>query len=152
MRRGKIVRFVLIAAALAMCFCLTACGNKYSSSYYAVGMTRTSTSTKSTLYFKEFDGRFVFKMKAKEDKNALSYSAELGVGKIKITYDCLYENTYEVLLDAAEGEGKREGVILPDPDRGLPSGTVYVIVESEGVCENGTFSFSLVENEQAQNF
>lgn len=118
---------------LAMPFCLCGCG-KYSSHYNAVGFVHSNESKSAFMNFYEFEGRMVFRLK-NTGGGRIDFSAKLESGDAVIYYDC--------------GEGKKEMVSAhPSCDfksstPPLKSGTVYIIVETDGKCRNGGFNFEI---------
>lgn len=84
--------------------------------------------------FYSFDGRMVFKLK-NAHHGTLSCSASLETGSAAVYAVCGGEKT--ALFSISGGE-KRDLC-----SEGLGNGSVYVIVETDGKCENGNFRFDL---------
>ena len=70
------------------------------------------------------------------DEVFISYDAELGDGNIKVYYDFNDEklNLFEI-KDGDSIEGKSETF--------TGNKTIYIIIESDGKCNSGSFSFVL---------
>ena len=123
-----------VALGLALLFCLSGCG-KYTSHYNATAFVHSNESDSAFMSFWKFEGRMVFRLKCKEAKEQLSYTAKLKTGSATVYYDC--------------GDGKTELCALDAGDEtqasidGLKPGTVYVIVEADGHCEEGDFHFDI---------
>ena len=119
---------VLILLALA---CLVGC-SKYTSRYSAVLLVSTGTSKSGSINFTSFSGTKVFKLKS---SGQLNYSAELGTGSATVYYDCNGTKTELFSIGAGQKVGPSSIAVTP--------GTVYVIVETDGKCQNGKFSFEV---------
>lgn len=66
----------------------------------------------------------------------ITYEATLGKGKINVYYDF---NDEKLNLFAIETDGVVEG----ETETFTGNKTIYVIIESEGKCNEGSFSFAL---------
>lgn len=119
---------VLILLALA---CLVGC-SKYTSRYSAVLLVSTGTSKSGSINFTTFSGTKVFKLKS---SGQLNYSAELGIGSATVYYDCSGTKTELFSIGAGQKVGPSSITVTP--------GTVYVIVETDGKCQDGKFSFDV---------
>lgn len=122
---------------LVLCFALSACGNKYVSRYNATLMVKTNTSNKASVSFDSFSGTYVMQFRNNSaDEVFVSYNATLGEGNIKVYYDFADEklNLFEIGTDGI-AEGKTETV--------AGNKTIYIIIESDGKCREGSFSFVL---------
>lgn len=131
----KFAGAIIAVAALVLCFTLSACANKYTSHYSATLMVRTNTSEKASVSFNTFSGTYVMKFKNKDDGQAfLTYNATLEEGSIKVYYDFNGEklNLFEI-GDNGSFEGETQTF--------TGNKTVYVILESDGKCNAGSFSF-----------
>ena len=123
---------VLLVSAV-MLLSLTGCG-KYTSSYKAVGFVHSNVSDSAFMNFYSFDGRMVFRLKSSHEGD-LQYTAKLESGSATVYYDS--HGTKEELFSISSGE------TLDSHGGYVESGTVYIIVETDGACENGDFQFSL---------
>lgn len=112
---------------------LTGCGG-YSSSYKAVGLVRSASSVSAFMSFISFDGTMVFRLKC-GDESTLRYTADLESGSAAVYCDCGGGKTELFSLRGGDEADSRFGDIV--------SGTVYVIIETDGVCRSGNFDFSL---------
>ena len=125
-------RLSLVAMLILICVCFNGC--KYVSSYSATICIHSSSSDSGSIQFESLTGTYVFKMKP-ESTNTLYYTAKLGSGSLKVYYD--NDDEKKELFTLNSGEAK-EFTLTP-----LKSGTLYVIIETNGKCENGDLSFSL---------
>lgn len=128
----KITALILSAALL---FPLAGCG-RYVSHYKAVGFVHSNGTDSAYMSFYSFDGRMVFKLKSKADA-ALRYSAKLETGDAVVYYDV--DGTKRELCAMRSGDAV-EPIAIP-----IESGTVYIIVETNGSCTNGDFRFDVAE-------
>lgn len=138
----KIASVIIAAATLILCFALSACGSKYASNYSSTLMVRKNTSTTASVSFDGFSGTYVMQLNNKGDGEALiTYEAMLGEGNIKVYYDFNDEK-----LDLFEI--KTDGVVEGKTETFTGAKTIYIIIESDGKCKEGSFSFAL---EQSKN-
>ena len=125
-------------SALFLCivllFSFSGCG-KYTSHYNATAFVHSNESDSAFMSFWKFEGNMVFQLKCKQAGQSLAYTAKLETGSATVYYDC--------------GDGKTELCALNAGDETestleeLKPGTVYVIVEADGQCENGDFHFDI---------
>ncbi len=133
----KFAGFIFAVATLVLCFTLTACKSKYVSHYSATTMVSSNTSNSASVSFGSFKGTYVMKF---NDSGAgevlISYEATLGEGNIKVYYDFNDEklNLFEIATDG-NVEGKTETFTR--------NKTIYIIIEADGKCKEGSFSFVL---------
>ena len=125
-------RLPLVAMLILICVCFNGC--KYVSSYSATICIHSSSSDSGSIQFDSLTGTYVFKMKP-ESTNTLYYTAKLGSGSLKVYYD--NDDEKKELFTLHSGESA-DASLTP-----LKSGTLYVIIETNGKCENGDLSFSL---------
>ena len=124
-----------IIAALLILFTLTLCGcTPYTSSYRAVGYVHSNTSNKAEMSFYEFSGTQVFNWQTKSGEH-IKYTAKLESGKADVYCDC---GEGKVLLFTINGGDEFNG-----QSEALPVGKVYLIVETDGKCSNGSFVFTV---------
>ena len=138
----KFARVVIAAAALVLCFTLSACGNKYVSRYSAMLMVRENAPNKASVSFDSISGTYVIKLKNKSaDEAFINYEATLGEGNIKVYYDFNDEklNLFEI---------ETNGFIDGKTETFTGNKTIYIIVESDGECSDGSFSFALEKSEK----
>lgn len=109
-------------------------------------MISKNTSDNASVSFAEFSGTYVIKFRNKGDNGAyITYNATLNEGIIKVYYDFNDEK-----LDLFEIEN---GGLIEGKTKIFFTGnkTIYIIIESEGKCNTGSFSFALeqvrIENE-----
>lgn len=137
----KFANVIIATLMLVLCFTLSACGNKYTSKYSATLMVRTNTSNEASVSFDTFDGTYVIKLKNKGSEKAfITYNARLEEGNIKVYYDVNDEklNLFEIGADGSF-EGKTEAFTSDE--------TIYIVIESDGKCNEGSFSFVLKKSE-----
>ena len=127
----KKIVILLVSAMLALS--LTGCG-KYVSSYKALGFVHSNDLSSAYMNFYTFEGRMVFKLKSSGEGD-LKYSAKLESGSATVYYD--YLGTKSKLFSVSGGEE------LASYGGYVDTGTVYIIVETEGECRNGVFQFNL---------
>ncbi len=122
-----------LMASLIILLLLTGCG-KYSSSYKAVGFVHSNSSASAEMSFYSFDGKMVFKLKSSGEGD-LKYAAKLESGSATVYYD--YYGTKSELFTISSGDE------LDSHGGYIESGTVYIIVETNGECMNGEFSINV---------
>ncbi|MDE7162681.1 MAG: hypothetical protein K2O44_01205 [Clostridia bacterium] len=133
----KFVSAIIAVATLVLCFTLCACATKYVSHYSSSTMTTTETSDKASISFGSFSGTYVMKLQNNgADEAVITYEATLGEGKIKVYYDYNDEK-----LDLFEIGAN--GSVDSKTEAFTGNKTVYVIIESDGKCKDGSFSFTL---------
>ncbi len=122
---------LLVSALLVLSF--AGCG-RYTSGYKAVGFVHSNESDSAFMSFRSFEGRMVFKLKSASEGD-LKFTAALETGNAAVYYD--FYGTRQALFSISAGE-------TIDAHGGyVESGPVYIIVETDGVCRNGDFRFSL---------
>ena len=124
--------FSLIAPWIILLL-LTGCG-KYSSSYKAIGFVHSNSSSSAEMSFYSFDGTMVFKLKSSGEGD-LKYTAKLESGTATVYYD--YYGTKSELFTISSGEK------LDSHGGYVETGTVYIIVETNGECMNGELSINI---------
>ena len=129
----KKIVILLVSAMLALS--LAGCG-KYVSSYKALGFVHSNKSDSAYMSFASFVGRMVFKLKSSGEGD-LKYSARLESGSATVYYDFYGDRQELFSISGGEGADSRGGYV--------EAGTVYIIVETDGGCQNGEFRFSLDE-------
>ena len=133
---------IIAVVSLVLCFTLSACVNKYASRYSATLMISTNTSNNASVSFDTFSGTYVIQLKNNgADEVFITYNATLEEGKINVYYDFNDEklNLFEIGTDGSI-EGKTEAF--------TGNKTIYVIIESDGKCNAGSFSFVLEKSEK----
>ena len=129
----KKIVILLVSAMLALS--LAGCG-KYVSSYKALGFVHSNRSDSAFMSFASFEGRMVFRLKSSGEGD-LKYSARLESGSAVVYYD-FYGDRQELFSISGGEEAESRGGYVE-------AGTVTVIVETDGSCQNGEFRFSLDE-------
>ena len=120
-------RIFSLIALLSILISLTGCG-KYNSSYKAIGFIHANDSTSAMMNFYSFDGTIVFKLKSSGEGD-LKYTAKLESGTATVYYD--YYGSKAELFSISSGEE------IDSHGGYIESGTVYIIVETNGECMNG---------------
>ena len=116
-------------AVILMLLCLTGC-SEYTSSYKAVGFVHSNTSKSAMMSFYSFDGRMVFKIKS---SGTVTCSGALESGNATVYYG--NKDTKKELFTIKAGEE------IEAHSEDVESGTIYIIVETDGKCTNGSFDF-----------
>ena len=104
-------------------------------------MVSTNFSNKASVSFDSFSGTYVIKLKNNSpDEAFLTYEATLGEGNVSVYYDFNDEklNLFEIEADGSV-DSKTEA---------FTGKTVYIIIESDGKCNDGSFSFALEKSEK----
>lgn len=122
-----------VIVAAFMLLSLVGC-SKYPSKYKAVGFVHSNESSSAFMDFYSFDGRIAFKLKSTGEGD-LKYSAKLESGSATVYYDFYGTKTELFSISSGDEINSHGGYI--------EAGTVYVIVETNGECQNGNFRFSL---------
>ena len=128
----KLICF-LLAVLFVLPFCLVGCGG-YASHYKATLFVHSQKSDEAMANFSSLEGSFVQQLNCKEAGKQLVWSASLGEGKATVFYD--------------NGSGKNELFSLNGGEEAASSidlrqGRVYLILETEGACKNGSFRFAI---------
>lgn len=126
---------VLVAVVTALLVLAFSGCNKYTSSYKATAMVKTSSTKSASMSFSSFEGTMVFKLKCGSDDEQISYSAKLENGSAKIYYDC--NGTKTELLSVTGGDD------VSGLAGELQKGTVYIIVETSETGKDGRFGFEI---------
>ena len=114
---------------------------KYSSDYNAVGFVHNNDSNSAFMNFYTFDGCIVFKLKSSAEGD-VHYTAKLESGSAAVYYDAFGEKE-ELFTISDGGEIDSQGGYIE-------AGTVYIIVETDGKCQNGEFHFSIGDEDAEQ--
>ena len=131
MKTMKRVGILLLTFALLLTS--SGCG-RYVSSYKAVAFVRSNDRDSASMSFYSFEGRMVFKLRS-EGEGHLKYSAQLESGSVTVYYDAY--GTKEELFSIEGGEE------ISSEGGYLEKGTVYLIIETDGECSNGSFSVEI---------
>ncbi|MDE6273615.1 MAG: hypothetical protein K2L87_01020 [Clostridiales bacterium] len=136
----KFASVIITVVTLVLCFALSACGDKYASHYSSTAIVSQNTSSEASVSFSTFSGTYVIKFNYTGNDKVITYNATLEEGNIKVYYDVNGEKLH--LFDiGADGsvEGKTEEF--------TSNNTIYIIIESDGKCKEGSFSFALEKSE-----
>ena len=124
-----------LALLLAFLCFLSGCGG-YASKYSAVGFVHSNTSDAAFMEFYRFEGTMVFRLKCRDAAaETIRCSGRLESGSAAVSYDCGGGKTELFAIGAGEEIESAVGQ--------LAAGTVYIIVETSGACENGAFRFEI---------
>ncbi|MBD5092216.1 MAG: hypothetical protein HDT36_02395 [Clostridiales bacterium] len=137
----KFASIIIAVLIVVLCFTLTACGTKYKSNCSSTAMVETKDSNSATVSFGTFSGRYVIKFNDTiKESTVITYNATLEEGSIKVYYDFGDEklSLFEIGTDGSV-EGKSEAFAR--------NKTVYIIIESDGKCNECSFSFALKKAE-----
>ena len=126
-------KVAILIVSLLLIGSLSGCG-KYSSNYRAVAFVHSNESDSAFMSFSSFEGRMVFKLKSSAEGD-LKYTAKLESGKATVYYD--FYGTKQELFTISGGEE------IDTHGGYVENGTVYIIVETDGGCQNGDFRFSV---------
>ena len=138
----KFASSIIAVVTLVLCFVLSACENKYVSRYNAMLMVRTNTSNKASVSFDSFSGTLVMHLKNKSaDEVFIDYEGTLREGNIKVYYDF---NDEKLNLFEIEAKGSVDG----KTETFTGNKTIYIIIESDGKCSDGSFSFVLEKSKK----
>ena len=139
--KKRVHKYAVMMLIILSILTLTACG-KYISSWSATGFVHSNTSKSAYMSFWKFSGTMVFKLKCTDDtKEILKFSGKLDNedeeenGNITVYYDI--DGTKRELFSLANGESVEASL-----DK-LNEGTVYIIVETDGSCEDGELDFNI---------
>ena len=124
-------RAFLLSVIFILLLMMTGCG-KYVSSYKAIGFVHSNSSDAAEMSFYSFNGRMVFKLKSSGEGD-LKYTGKLESGTATVYYDYYGSKSELFTIRSGEEYDSRGGYV--------ESGTVYIIVETDGECMNGSFSF-----------
>ena len=126
----------IITVMLIGTLCLTGCA-KYISSWSATMYVHSNTSHSTYMNFGTLNGTEVQTLKCKEETGTLKYSAKLDTGSATVYID--YDGEKKELFKIGAGEE------IEDSFDGLKEGKIYIIVETDGKCEEGKFEFEIEE-------
>ena len=130
----KIVSLLLALICIVCALGSVGC-SKYVSRYYAIAFVHSNESDSAFMEFYSFEGTMVFRMRAADASGKLRFSAKLEDGSAKVYYDCGGTKTELFTLHAGDE-------IDSSVDLGR-TGTVYVIIETDGECRNGSLHFEI---------
>lgn len=125
----------IAAAALLLIMALTGCGG-YNEHYTATIQISSEGNNKAYQRFEKFNGTRVLDMRNSDrDKDTLYYTATLGEGSVTVYVD--YDGKKRELFTIEGGEEVDDCITDIDFHK------VYVIIESDGTCEDGDFEFEI---------
>lgn len=125
----------VMAMMMAVLLGLTGCDG-YVSSYKATMCVTTDTGKSASLSFATLEGSKVLTMNVnKGAKGVLEYTGKLEGGSATVYYDD--NGTKKKLFTIGAGEN------VEDSFSDLEKGKLYVIIETDGKCEKGKFTFEV---------
>ena len=149
------VAVVLLAIGLAGC-------GKYVSSYRALALVRSTRPGSASVSFSELEGTMAFRLKCRKGPGGLEIfsSAKLESGSATVYCDSDGTKREWFTIEAGSGDTMVYFYSYPDGTKleGLPleageelrtpweyvsPGTVYVVIETDGKCEEGSFRFEV---------
>ncbi len=125
----KLAAVMLIAVTILS---FTACST-YVSRYSSIASITKNTREEGSIKFGSLDGTYVFKLRPDED-GEISYEATFESGALKVYYDAGEGKTELFAISAGERLSGEAGKVKKGK-------TVYVIIETDGKCEEGEFTF-----------
>ncbi len=131
----KTVRIPALLLTVIFLFGLGGCGG-YRSSYDAVGCVDSGNSQSVSLRFHQLSGTKVYRLKMKNAEGGIVCSGKLGEGHITVSYD--YRGIKSELFTLSGGESLAEQTLGY-----IEQGPVWLLVETDGLCKDGEFRFSL---------
>ncbi len=138
----KFARVIFVTALLVLCVMFSACGSGYVSNYSGKNIVTIKETNKASISFDSFKGTCAMQLKNNgADEVLINYNATLEEGSIKVYYDFNGEklDLFEIGTNGSV-EGKTEAF--------KGNKTIYVIIESDGKCGAGSFSFALEKSAQ----
>ena len=126
-------KLLILLSAAVLLLSLAGCG-KYASRYKAVALVRSHDSTSAEMSFYSLEGRMVFRLRSTGEGN-IRCSARLESGNAAVYYACRGQRAELFRISGGDTYEAAAGDIR--------SGTVYIIVETDGTCMNGQFIFSI---------
>ncbi len=125
---------VLLAIILLLsAFGLSGCST-YRSSYSAIGLVRSNGLHSASMSFYELKGTMVFRVKSESETAQLRCSAALETGEATVYYD--FGGQKKEILTIRGGEE------FDSVGEDIGPGTIFIIVETNGKCGNGSFRFT----------
>lgn len=133
MKKSSLVLKIAAVMLLAVtAFCFAACST-YVSRYSSIASITKNTREEGSIKFGSLDGTYVFKLRPDED-GEISYEATFESGALKVYYDAGEGKTELFTISAGEKLSGKAGKVKKGK-------TVYVIIETNGKCEEGEFTF-----------
>ncbi len=105
--------------------------SRYVSHYSAIMLVTEESSKAGSISFSSFSGSKVFKFNS---EGHLNYSAKLDEGSATVYYD---DGKKTELFSICSGQEMKPSTVS------VETGTVYVIVQTDGKCKDGKFSFDV---------
>ena len=127
-------KIIALISVVILALALAGCG--YNEHYTSIVMISSEGNNEAFMTFGSFEGTRVLDLRnSNKKKDTLYYSASLKKGKATVYYD--YDGTKKELFKIKAGE------TIDDSIADLELNKVYVIIESDGNCEDGDFRFKI---------
>ncbi|MDE7159129.1 MAG: hypothetical protein K2N74_06105 [Clostridiales bacterium] len=136
----KIAGVMIALVTLVLCFALSACGAKYVSHCNASSMKSKNTSNNASVSFGSFSGVYVMQLDSNGEEVFITYEATLATGNIKVYYDFNDEKQDLFQIES-------DGSVKDKTESFISDQIIYIIIESDGKCNEGSFSFVLEKAE-----
>ena len=138
----KFARVLISTMTLVLCFALCACGTKYHDHYSSSAMVEKNSDIEASVSFDSFSGTYVIKLRSNgTDEVFITYNATLKDGSVKVYYD--YNDEKSDLFEIEAG-----GSVDSKTEAFIGNKIIYVIIESDGKCGEGSFSFTLEKSQK----
>ncbi|MCR5528341.1 MAG: hypothetical protein K6F49_03890 [Saccharofermentans sp.] len=125
----------IAAAVLLLTMALTGCSG-YNEHYSATVLISSEGNNQAYQRFWKFKGTRVLDLNnSDKDKDTLYYTATLDEGSVTVYVD--YDGEKRELFTIEGGEEVEDSI------SGIDFHHVYVIIESDGTCEEGDFEFEI---------
>ncbi len=125
----------IAAAVLLLTMALTGCSG-YNEHYSATILISSEGNNQAYQRFDKFNGTRVLDLNnSDKDKDTLYYTATLEEGSVTVYVD--YDGEKRELFTIEGGEEVEDSI------SGIDFHHVYVIIESDGTCEEGDFEFEI---------
>lgn len=133
MRRRLLPLLAALIAASALCLC----GCAHVSSYRALGLVRTGTHTGFNVSFSSLTGTLSYPVRNPYGQAQLRCGAALESGQVTVWLDAGGSGERTELFTLRAGEETERVFAIGGAE------TLYVILETDGTCGNGSFRFTV---------
>ena len=127
-------RRIAAGLVLLLALCVAGC-SKYASDYRAVGFVHSNTAEEASMSFMTFRGTIVFRLLNGKADTGIVCRGKLDSGELTAYYDCGGGKTE---LFALRGGGTTDTFVGE-----LPEGRIWIVVETDGECEDGSLVFGI---------
>ena len=134
---GLVALAVLVAGGMIFLVYRETGGFRYRSSYVTTMCVTSSDSDSASISFSTMKGTRVFRLKYDGHAGGcIGYNGKLDAGKITVYYD--NDGTKKELFTLEAG-----GTVNASGGELTEKGPVFIIIETDGKCEEGKLEFSL---------